>query len=315
MAKDYAEIANLKKMAKEEIKFELTTLYGGKIIVKFFPVSHQYWISKDNGKTFKRASGTTTIIGIIDKSKALTGWASELSADFLFEEYKRKGSLSKEDVILAYIQHEIYKDKSAKLGNDIHDWIEKYIKAKLGKTEIPEMPENNKIMMGVNAFLDWEKEHKVKFLSSERVVYSKKNDFMGTLDIEANVDGKRCLVDIKTGNGLYNTVRLQTSAYAQADFEENGKEYDGRWAIRLSKEDEEEYIARMMLKDEKKKAKKRLKGEEVDEKIMIKPFQIFEARNLDEEGNFMLRDYKAFLSAQHLHEWNNETDFWKEDNK
>ncbi len=80
-----------------------------------------------------------------------------------------------------------------------------------------------------------EKQHKVKFVSTERIVYSKKHDYIGKMDAEAMVDGKRVLVDFKTSSGLYNSVRMQTAAYQKADEEEGAKSYKGRWAIRISR--------------------------------------------------------------------------------
>jgi hypothetical protein len=78
----------------EKAEFEIFELYKGKIQVKFYTKSHQYWVSKDGGKTFKRAGGTTTIIGIKDKSKGLVPWATELGVDiFTVNTKERERSL------------------------------------------------------------------------------------------------------------------------------------------------------------------------------------------------------------------------------
>lgn len=291
----------------------VTELYKGKVKVKFFPASHQYWVS-ENGSTFKRMGGATSIIGIKDKSRALTPWSAELAADFLFSEYRRKGEITKDDVINAYIQHELYKDRAAALGTKIHDWCEQYINHGLGLCDHPDMPEDQNVLIGVSSFVDWAKKHKVKFVSSERIVYSLKHKFMGKMDIEALIDGERCLVDLKTSNGLYNSVSMQTAAYAKADEEENGKPYKGRWAIRISKETEEEYNKRMILKMEKNRAKKIATGRKFEEEIRFPKFMVFEARYLDEEKGNMERDFNAFLAAKTLFEWDSMTDFWKIDN-
>jgi hypothetical protein len=115
------------------------------------------------------------------------------------------------------------------------------------------------------------------------------------------VDGKRCLVDLKTGNGLYNSVRLQTAAYLMADQEERPAiKYDGRWAIRLSKETEAEYNDRMAKKNSRRLARGK-------DPVSIKPYQVFEAQYLDDKPTDLARDFKGFLAAQALFNWNKET--------
>lgn len=283
-----------------EKNFIETELYKGKVKIKFFPDSHQYWV---NGK---RKSGATTIIGIIDKSTALVSWATELFAEYLIAKVNSGESIILEHIYQGQEQHSIRKAQAADVGTKIHDWCERYIRYKLKEKgyTFPEMPEENAVAIGVSSFLDWEKEHKVKFVSSERIVYSRKYDFIGKMDIEAYVDGDLCLIDLKSSNGLYNTVRLQTAAYLKADEEERGKKvYKGRWAIRLAKESENDYIVRM----EKKQERDRFKGKEPKE---IKPYQVFEAMYLDETKGDIENDFEGFCAALTLYRWNQVTDFY-----
>lgn len=280
-------------------------LYKGKVKIRFFPDSHQYWM---NGV---RKSGATTYIGIVDKSRALMSWKGTLTVGFLLKKLK-EGKITEEIICAASNIDEIEKDEAAKFGSAIHAWCENYIKAKLKVKgyKFPDMPELLNVQVGVNAFLDWEKEHKVKFISSERVVYSRKHDYMGTMDIEAYVDGELCLVDLKSSNGLYNTVRLQTAAYLKADEEERGKKlYTGRWAVRLAKYDEKEYMEREGLKKEIKRLVAAYLGKETKE-YPIAPYQIFEAKYLDEKAGDLEYDFDGFVHAKALFIWNKDTDFW-----
>lgn len=280
-------------------------LYKGKVKIKFYPDSHQYWM---NGV---RKSGATTYIGIVDKSRALMSWKGNLTVGFLLKKLK-EGKITEEIICAASNIDEIEKDEAAKFGSEIHDWCERYIKAKLKIKgyEYPELPENKQAQVGVNAFLDWEKEHKVKFVSSERVVYSKKHDYMGKMDIEAFVDGELCLVDLKSSNGLYNTVRLQTAAYLKADEEERGKKlYTGRWAVRLAKYDEKEYFEREELKKAIKKMLAAYLGKDF-KNYEIPAYQVFEAKYLDEKKGELEYDFEGFLHAKALYIWNKDTDFW-----
>lgn len=271
------------------------SLYNGKVEGKFFPESHIYTVGG------KRPPSVTGILGIMDKSRALVPWALEEAAKSLLPKLGKK--LTEEELVKAVFASEEKKNKAADIGTAIHEFCEKYILADMGKGEIPELPKDKAIQIGAEAFMAWHDEHKVKFLSSERVVYSKKHHYIGTLDIEAKVDGKLCLIDLKSSNGLYNSVRMQTAAYLKADEEESGKTYQGRWAIRLAKETEDEYLERMELKNQIKI----FLGKKPSE---VKPYQVFEDRFLDHEIMDIERDFAAFLACQKLTDWNRATDFY-----
>lgn len=267
-------------------------LYKDKVNGKFFPDSHIYYVDG------KRKSGVTTYLSIIDKSRPLIIWATELYRDFLLESLK--DGITEEKIYDGCTLHEERKKEAAAIGDEVHKWIDEF---EIGNK--PEMPESKEAQIGINAYLEWKENNKVKILSSERVVYSKKHDYIGKLDQEAKVNGKLCLVDIKTSNGLYNTYGMQTAAYLKADEEESGRKYQGRWLIRLAKETEKEYIQRM----EKKNLNRMRKGKEP---IEIPPYQVFEAKFLDDESANIDRDFTAFLNAKSLYEWNKATDFWAE---
>lgn len=265
-----------------------STLYDGHVKVKFNPDSHRYSV---NGKP---QTGVTTYLGIKDKSRPLTIWATELYRDFLLGRFTE--GITLDDIYEGCSLHEQKKQEAASIGTEVHDWVEKYIKGLN-----PEMPESKEAQIGVTAFLEWADAHEVKFISSERVVYSRKHKFIGKMDIEATVNGKHCLIDLKTSNRIYNDYSMQTAAYVRADEEEGTVGYDGRWIIRLAKETELEYRIRM----EKKNANRLRKGQN---SVGYEPYQVFEARFLDEDDSFLNRDFEAFLHAKKLFEWNKLTD-------
>lgn len=270
--------------------FKEFSLFKGRIKIKFFNESHQYWV---NGK---RKTGVTTILGVIDKSRPLVIWATELFRDYLLE--KLEDGIEESHIHEGCSLHEVRKAEAASIGDEAHTWIEQYIKG-----EDPEMPETREAQIAINAFLDWVASNKVKFISSERVVYSKKHDYVGKMDIEAKVNGKLCLIDIKTSNSLYNTYALQTAAYVKADEEESGKKYHGRWLIRLAKESEKDYIIRMKKKNQARERKGK-------DPVEFESYKVFEAKYLDDDKKNMDRDYKAFICAKTLFDWNKETDYY-----
>lgn len=285
----------------------LFTLYKGRVKGKFLgptedaPNRHMYYIEG------KRKTGVTTFLNIKDKSTALLSWSKEEAVKYILPLLKAGKKIGQKEVISAIFAHETTLKTATDLGTLIHAWCESYIKHKLkikGYEKMPEMPEDPAVAQGAVAFLEWESTHKVKFLWSEKTLYSLKHDYIGTADFGAKVDGLLCLCDIKSGNGLYNSVRAQTSAYAEADREESKVKYDGRWAIRLSKETETEYLARMELKN-------RIREMLGKSPQKVEPYQVFEAMFLDNDKGSMKEDFEAFLAHMTLHRWDAKTDFWK----
>lgn len=288
-----------------EIEF---SLYKGRVKGKFLgpteesPNRHMYYVEG------KRKSGVSTAAGVKFDISGLMGWQGEETAKHLFALLESKQPLTHEAIVKAIFAADEKKQKAADLGTAIHDWCESYIKHRLklpGHKSMPEMPEDPAVQTGVTSFLEWESEHKVKFLWSEKIVYSKKHDYIGRADFAAVVDGITCLCDIKSSNSLHHAVRLQTAAYVLADTEESGQKYGGRWAIRVAKETEKEYLERMRLKENIKI----LLGKKV---YPAEPYKVFEAKFLDNEKGFMKRDQQAFVKAFELLRWNNEADFFKE---
>ncbi len=289
---------------------EMHELYGGKVLVKFYVKSHQYWVSTDGGKNFSRKSGVTSIIGIKDKSTPLGSWQQGLTLDFLLAQIAAGVKIDEEKAIAAVVQHEVERDEAADIGKEIHAWCEAYIRHELkqkGFESLPEIPNFPEAVTGVNAFMEWLKKHKVKFVSTETVVYSKKHDYIGQEDVTFIADGLYCDADFKSSNGLYNGVRMQTAAYAEAREEMGGKKSEGRWAIRLNKYTEAEYYKREERKKMIRASIARFKGKEPST-FPIKPYVVFEAAFLDNDRRARARDFDAFLTCQKLTEWNKATD-------
>lgn len=279
-------------------------IYGGRYKVKMTK-GHRYYISrkiKDKWGPWEAKTGVTTYGGIKDKSTPLKYWVAKIMHKFLGEVLDSR-SITKYDLDEAKDLHRKRLEEAGTIGSKIHDWIESYCKG-----EQPGMPEEDDVLLGVTAFIDWVKENKVQFVESEMYLYSEKHDYCGMVDAVAKIKGsqKLYIIDYKTSNGLYNDVMLQTAAYASAYKEMTKRNVVGRWAIRLEKRSREQF------------------KEEMDEKGLPNAEYVpFEAIYLDgdveekKEGrktlvvstgkhnpDLMFHDFEAWLHAKGLFTWN-----------
>lgn len=290
-------------------EFKEYSLYGGEVKVKFYPNSHMYKVTDEKyGLKDERVKGCTTYIGIKDKSPALVSWATELGGTYLLDLLDDGKVITPQDIAKSMGLHNERKQEAADIGTRTHEWCEYFINYKLGlNNKAPELPTDQAMLLGVNSFLEFITQHKVKFISSERLIYSRKHKYIGLMDFEAEIEGKLSVGDFKTSSGLYNSVLMQMSAYQgaceeEAEFLGNPVKYENRYAVRLSKESEQEYADRMI----KKNAVREFQGKQPNE---IKPYEAFEW--LVESRETHERDFNGFLSAKALFDWNEETDFYK----
>lgn len=207
-------------------------LYNGKVVIDFTPETHRYQLKGQ--KTY--LVSVTSATGMLDKSRVLIIWATNLAKDFLLKQIETLKTSQDEDLIKSLIdsacsQHQIKKEQAADIGTQVHEWAEKHI-----ARENPELPTEPKVLNGVMAFMKWLDENKFKFTASEKLVYSKKYEYVGLMDAAATLGKKKYVIDFKTSKGIYNEYRYQVSAYLKADEEESGVKYDGYWLVRFDKE-------------------------------------------------------------------------------
>lgn len=215
-----------------------TLLYKGTIELCFEEARHRFTVNN------KPVLSVTAATSVVDKSRPLIYWATGLSRDFLMENLKKLIADTKGDKIAALIeeavkQHQIKKEKAANAGTQIHAWVSQFIKAKTEK-DWPVIPKDPQIYNGINAFLKWVDEYKVKFLSSEKFIYSKKYKYAGIMDADGIIARRTCPIDFKAANGMYSENRFQLAGYQGAVEEESGKLYSGnKWLVRFGKDDGE----------------------------------------------------------------------------
>lgn len=281
-------MSNLPRREKEKITME-KEIYNGKLKIKLVESGdfHSYYISERKGKEWGpwiRKTGSTTIGGIKDKSGPLKYWVAKIMARFLHAILNER-TLTRYDIDEARGLHAKRLKEAGDLGGKIHDWIKEYVAGRK-----PEIPAEEAVLRGVNAFLEWEKETKVKFIASEEPIFSKEYDYCGKLDAIGKINGKLYLIDYKTGTGLYNDVMMQTASYVEAWEEMGGEKIAGRWAVRIEKRNEDEFKADMEEKDK------------VNEKYIP-----FETIYLDDNKENRILDFAAFLNAKKLRDWDIES--------
>ena len=202
-------------------------LYNGKVELIYEDNKHTYMVGDSI------IPGVTGVVGVIDKP-ALKYWTVKLMAEHLEKNWEA-GKSYDEIQIKKIIQdgkskHRQRLSDAADIGTMAHDWIEKYIKG-----EDPKELVNLEAKSACDAFLDWVDKNNVRFISTEKKIYSKKYKYAGTMDFEAEIDGKKVIGDLKTSSGIWNEAILQTAAYQQARQEETGEKYDHRIIVRLGK--------------------------------------------------------------------------------
>lgn len=205
------------------------TLYNGEVELFFQEDKHLYTIGGF------QVDGTTTALGIINKP-ALMYWAVNMALEYIGNNLKPGQALDevqlKNLLADAKVAHKKKSTDAANIGTMIHEWIEQWITGKNPKTPI-----NIMMKLATDKFLEWVKENKVEFVDSERIVYSRKWGYAGTLDFIATINGKFVLGDFKTSTGIYDEYWLQVAAYEQAYREEfPDKQIDGAVIVRCGKD-------------------------------------------------------------------------------
>jgi hypothetical protein len=265
----------------EEYKF-----YGGTVTLQYEPKSHTYFLVLPDGE-LEAQQGVTSVCHIIDKSKFLIPWGCKMMAAKLLASIPTKvlmadpnvpGGVIVPSMDFADFEHLVLDAKNAhterleeaaELGSIAHNWIERYIKSVLDggvdsnvtQEILANFPFDERIKNCCLAALDWMRRHNVRWVSTERKIYSRKHKYAGTADGFAYIDScddptccpvpfkdRYSNVDWKSSNQLYIEYILQGAAYTEAYNEELLAEFHtalretpplitDRWVIRLGKED------------------------------------------------------------------------------
>ena len=161
---------------------------------------------------WKNLTGCTTVLSVLAKP-ALIQWSANMAVEYIQEKVKFPVNLSDWENVLkeAKTAHRKKKEKAGDLGTQIHAEVESIIKTAIQASEGVIAPQTGSPQ--ANHFIKWAIDNKVKFLETEKCVYSKSKFLGGIVDIVCEIDGKLWLADIKTGSGIYPEHFAQMAGY------------------------------------------------------------------------------------------------------
>lgn len=206
-------------------------LYNGEVVIDFYPDSHQY------RKEGKRLTGVTTPLGLLSPTDVLMKWAVNEAIEVLYPFALSGTPITPEDLAIAKNAHTEAKNKAGSIGDLVHAWAEEYAHGLN-----PAIPEDEKVANGVLGFLRWVNDNGIKFVANERVVYSRKYDYVGTMDVIFTLESENHEIlhagDFKTSSGIYSSAVMQVVAYREAYLEENpNAKFGDSYIMRFAKED------------------------------------------------------------------------------
>jgi hypothetical protein len=173
--------------------------------------------------------GITTVLGLMAKP-ALVPWANKLG--------------------LAGIDVSKYVDDKADIGTLAHAMVTDKL---IGKETDTSDYSKNQIDLAENcalSFWSWEREHPIEEVYFvERPMVSEAHRFGGTLDIYAKTGGRREIIDLKTGRGIYDEAVWQV-ATLKVLLEENGFPVDGTRIINIPRAESEAFMEKVVTEKE-----------------------------------------------------------------
>ena len=237
--------------------------YNGEVTLRFDRAGWSWYLVSPDG-ALEKQSGVTGVCGIIDKSAWLMPWTAKMMWLKIIRtvprtEDDRVASIPWKnfDAIIqaAKTAHKDILDEAGDVGTAAHKWIEDSVRHAItfngGVVEkMNEMAptDERSVNCGLAAF-DWMQKHNVRWVCTERVVYSRKHKYAGTCDglaLVDNCDNPACcsrlfiddlsLIDWKSSNYMDVKFCYQTAAYQNALIEETGEDIRSRWILRLAKD-------------------------------------------------------------------------------
>ncbi|MGH3609954.1 MAG: hypothetical protein ACRDRD_17985 [Pseudonocardiaceae bacterium] len=191
------------------------------LTVEYRDASHRYWLHHGEGRV--AAVSVTSVLKVLDKP-ALLAWAEACGAAGaaqLAAAGELDGVLPSEAidrVRLHKLGMDAKRDAGADRGTAVHNVLELWAR----EHEVPDLADFPAEVRGyVQGLCAWLLATRPQPSSMERFVGSVTHTYAGRLDLRATLDGRDCIVDLKTNprGRVYDEAHLQSRAYALADVE------------------------------------------------------------------------------------------------
>lgn len=188
----------------------------------------------------KRATGVTTIIGVLAKP-ALINWAAKEAANYFLAAVNKLASAPISTEILegiheqAIVAHNKKKEAAGTHGTDAHALVELYVNECISKYNGE--PYEHVEISPIKPFVDWAVANVGTFLFAERQMFDAALFIAGTADFGCILKtGQKLIGDFKTSSGVYGIdYFLQCAGYKLLAESEGDKGYDGCVIVRLGK--------------------------------------------------------------------------------
>lgn len=166
----------------------------------------------------------TTVIG--QEAKDMTGWAGHMAASELISDTRLAGAVGSPGDLRSLARHasgaaERFRDAAAARGDRVHRYAEQLSLAALGAEADPDGARAVLAQHGESSYADrfdqWWELFGVTPIAAEVTVWNHTVGYAGTLDLVAEIGGRRCILDFKT-KGLTRDGRakpLQDSVVMQ----------------------------------------------------------------------------------------------------
>ena len=196
--------------------------------LKYSDGNHTYRLDK------KLIDGISTVCKVGQAADSLIPWAYYSGTDDAFEFLQpRLKDTVLEEFRLA-LKQEGYtpfrrRDAGGIKGTVVHDVLEK-----LAQDEThPNLADYDDAARGhVQSLLEWHTEYKPTFLAVEVMVCSRTHRFAGRYDVRAEIDGKSCLIDLKTSKRIYPEQHfVQLAGYELASVEMGYPATDAQYVL------------------------------------------------------------------------------------
>lgn len=168
----------------------------------------------------EKLPSVTQILGVINKP-ALINWANKMGLQGI-----------KTNEVLR---------NTADIGTLAHEIIESWIKNRKPNWKDYTQEQRLQACKCARRFFEWkDKQEKFAPIVSEISLVSEKYQYGGCIDLIANLNGKRTVIDFKTSSGIWDEAKYQTSAYYNMA-NENGFDCVDVMIIRIGRDDFETF--------------------------------------------------------------------------